>query len=95
LLVIRAWVQEGSERPLRVEVRLTADSGRGFEGEFVFSEPAAVEALVRIWLDDVLVGGDRARQPAGRLEWSRDGHATVTRAVDDAQQEPRSPPPRG
>jgi hypothetical protein len=56
LLVIRAWVEEGSERPLRAEVRLTADSGRGFEPELVFSEPVAVQALVRAWLDDVLDG---------------------------------------
>jgi hypothetical protein len=56
LLVVRAWVEEGSGRPLRVEVRLTADSGRGFERELTFSEPAAVEALVRAWLDDVLAG---------------------------------------
>jgi hypothetical protein len=57
LLVLRAWVEEGSARPLRVEVRLTADSGRGFERELVFSEPVAVEALVRTWLDDLLAGG--------------------------------------
>jgi hypothetical protein len=57
LLVLRAWVEEGSARPLRVEVRLTADSGRGFERELVFSEPAAVEALVRTWLGDLLAGG--------------------------------------
>jgi hypothetical protein len=37
-------------------VRLTADSGRGFERELMFSEPAPVEALVRAWLDDVLAG---------------------------------------
>jgi len=29
LLVIRAWVEEGSERPLRVEVRLTAGQRAG------------------------------------------------------------------
>ena len=56
LLVIRAWVEEGSGRPLRAEVRLTADSGRGFERELMFSQPAPVEALVRASLDDVLAG---------------------------------------
>jgi hypothetical protein len=57
LLVIRApWLEEGSARPLRAVVRLTADSRRGFEREAIFSEPAAVEALVRAWLDDVLAG---------------------------------------
>ena len=56
LLVIRAWVQEDSERPLRVDVRLTADIGRGFQRELTLSEPAPVEALVRAWLADVLAG---------------------------------------
>jgi hypothetical protein len=56
LLVIRAWVQEGSERPLRVEVRLTADTARGFERELAFSESGPVEALVRSWLEQVLAG---------------------------------------
>jgi hypothetical protein len=56
LLVIRAWVEDGSARPLRVEVRLTADSGRGFERELTSSDPVAVEALVRTWLDDLLAG---------------------------------------
>jgi hypothetical protein len=56
LLVIRAWVQEGSEWPLRAEIRLTADTARGLERELVLSEPAAVEALVRAWLAEVLAG---------------------------------------
>jgi hypothetical protein len=58
LLVMRAWVEEGSGRPLRVVVRLTADTGRGFERELVFSEPVAVEALVRYWLAGVLAGDE-------------------------------------
>jgi hypothetical protein len=58
LLVMRAWMEEGSHRPLRVEVRLTADTCQGFEPELTFSEPVAVKALVRAWLDAVLAGGD-------------------------------------
>jgi hypothetical protein len=58
LLVMRAWVEVGSARPLRVVVRLTADSGCGFERELVCTEPAAVEALVRAWLDELLAGED-------------------------------------
>jgi hypothetical protein len=54
LLIIRAWTQEGSGRPLRVEVRLTGDVWRGFERELTFSESALVEALVADWLDEVL-----------------------------------------
>jgi hypothetical protein len=56
LLVMRTWVEEGSGRPLRVVVGLTADTWRGFERELVLSEPAAVEALVRCWLAGVLAG---------------------------------------
>jgi hypothetical protein len=55
LLVIRAWLEEGAEHPLRVEVRMTADTGRGFERELVFSEPEPVGALVEAWLGEVLV----------------------------------------
>ena len=57
LLVIRAWVEEGSQPPLRVEVRHTVDSGLGFERELVFSEPGGVEAMVRAWLADVVANG--------------------------------------
>jgi hypothetical protein len=69
LLVIRAWVEEGSQRPLRVEVRLTADSGRGFEREVMFSEQGQVEQIVRAWLADVLAGDDQASRSADPTEW--------------------------
>jgi hypothetical protein len=69
LLVIRAWVEEGSVRPLRGEVRLTADSGRGFEREVMFSEPGQVEQIVRAWLADVLAGDDQASRSADPTEW--------------------------
>lgn len=58
LLVIRAWVEHGSERPLRAEVRLTADTERGFERQLTLSEPAPIEAVVRAWLADVCSGRD-------------------------------------
>jgi hypothetical protein len=57
LLVMRAWVQDGSERPLRVQVRVTGDVRHGFEREEVLSESTAVEATVRAWLAAVLAGG--------------------------------------
>lgn len=57
MVVIRAWLEDGSEEPLRVGVRLTADTARGFERELMFSESAAVEALVRDWLAEVLAAG--------------------------------------
>ena len=53
LLVIRAWVEEGSEQPLRVVIRLTGDSWRGYERELALSDPVRVQAVVREWLADV------------------------------------------
>jgi hypothetical protein len=56
LLIIRAWMQEGSARPLRVEARLTGDVGHGFEREMAFSESEPVETLVAAWLAEVQAG---------------------------------------
>jgi hypothetical protein len=63
LLVIRAWLEEGSERRLRVEVRVTGDTARGFERELAFSEAAPVQALVRVWLEEALAGGADGQSP--------------------------------
>jgi hypothetical protein len=68
VLVMRAWIEEGSQRPLRVEVRVTADSGRGFEREVMFSEQGQVEQIVRAWLADVLAGDDQASRSADPTE---------------------------
>jgi hypothetical protein len=78
LLVIRAWLEEGAEYPLRVEVRMTADVGRGFQRELVLSEREPVGALVNAWLADVLFGpADRRRRAARNVvtRRSRHGHA--------------------
>jgi hypothetical protein len=69
LLVMRAWVEEDSQHPLRVEARLTTDVARGFERELTVSGPAAARELVGSWLADVL-----ARAASGTAT----GHATVT-----------------
>jgi hypothetical protein len=53
LLMIRAWVEEGCEQRLRVVIRLTGDSWRGFEHELALSDPARVEEVVREWLANV------------------------------------------
>jgi hypothetical protein len=56
LLVIRAWVEEGAQQPLRVVVRLTADTGRGFGRELAASEAGPVLAVVAAWLAEVAAG---------------------------------------
>jgi hypothetical protein len=54
LLIIRAWVEEGSSEPLRAQVRLTADVSIGFERTLTLARPEAVCDTVRAWLADVL-----------------------------------------
>ena len=53
LLIIRAWPEPGSERPLRAHISLTADTTRGFERRLTLSDADDVESVVRAWLADV------------------------------------------
>jgi hypothetical protein len=60
LLVIRAWTEEGSPSPLRIELRHTLDVTRGISDSEWFSDDELVQAAVRAWLEDVLRGRDAA-----------------------------------
>jgi len=55
LLIIRAWVEPGSSKPLRAQVRLTTDVATGFTGEMTIADVAGVSAAVELWLEDVLL----------------------------------------
>ena len=57
LLIIRAWVEQGSSKPLRAQIRLTTKVGDGFERELTLTEVADVSAVVETWLRDVLLNG--------------------------------------
>ena len=59
LLIIRAWIEEGSEEPLRASVRLTTDLAVGIERSVTLTDADATADLVRLWLRDVL----SARRP--------------------------------
>jgi hypothetical protein len=54
LMIIRAWVEEGSRKPLRAQVRLTGDVSTGFERTVNLTDIQAVCAEVEAWLRDVL-----------------------------------------
>lgn len=55
LLIIRAWVEPGSSKPLRAQVRLTTDVATGFTGEMTIADVTSVSAAVELWLEDVLL----------------------------------------
>ena len=56
LLIIRAWVEEGSSEPLHAHVRLTTDVSSGFETTMNLSQVSAVCEAVETWLRDMLSG---------------------------------------
>ena len=58
LLIIRAWVEEGSSEPLRAQVRVTSDVSAGFERELTFVRADDVSATVKEWLTDILSDGE-------------------------------------
>lgn len=54
LLIIRAWVENHSSRPLRAHIRLTTNVATGFEREVTLTEFSDVCAEVETWLQDVM-----------------------------------------
>jgi hypothetical protein len=54
LLIIRAWVEEGSAEPLRAQVQVTNDIAQGMERTLTMVQPAAVRALIDLWLLGIL-----------------------------------------
>ena len=55
LIVIRAWLEEGSSSPLRAEVRLTTDVSRGIEETLTLADADSMTAAVSLWLHRMAV----------------------------------------
>jgi len=71
LLTIRAWCEEGSSQPLRVQVRMADDVSSGFGSTVSFVDEVAVMEAVHEFLVSV-----RCRRVAGDsvTPASRPGH---------------------
>jgi hypothetical protein len=54
LLTIRAWCEEGSQNPLRAEIRLADDVALGFRSTITFIHADAVKDAVQDFLDSIL-----------------------------------------
>jgi len=54
LLIIRAWLEEGSSEPLRAEVRIVTDVSAGIEQRKTFACHEEVLATVQGWLADMV-----------------------------------------
>lgn len=55
-MVMRAWVEKGSAKRLRAQVRHTSDVSVGFESEATLAEPDLVLAEVKVFLESVSAG---------------------------------------
>ena len=60
LLIIRAWVERGSSKPLRAHIRMTTDVGDGFQSEVTLADSAAVSTAVDQWLNDISISDSAA-----------------------------------
>ncbi len=54
LLIIRAWIEEGSSEPLRAQVRISDDVADGFRRAVTLSRPEAVCSEVGEWLAQMM-----------------------------------------
>ena len=59
LLIIRAWIEEGSAERLRAQVRMSADVSAGFDRVLTLSRADDVCATVGEWLEDLLSKASR------------------------------------
>jgi hypothetical protein len=54
LLIIRAWLEPGSTRPLRAHLRLSTDIAAGFDREVTLTDVDEVSSVVEGWLREIL-----------------------------------------
>jgi hypothetical protein len=76
LLIIRAWIEEGSSEPLRAHNRLTTDVSSGFEQTMTLSQVPTVCEVLETWLGNVPSGSAALSVSEAA---SRERHAAVTR----------------
>jgi hypothetical protein len=62
LLIIRAWIERDSGKPLRAHLRTTTDVSKGFDREVTVADVPAATAEVEKWLGDVAAEDELAHQ---------------------------------
>jgi hypothetical protein len=89
LLLIRAWVEKGSRKPLRAHIRATTDVSKGFESELTVVDVAATSAMVETWLEHVIAAGQLDEDPT----ISKETKSMPTWELKDLQDEAEDPTP--
>ena len=52
LLIIRVWIERGSERPLRAYIRESRNVARGFDRSTTVTDVDSALEVVRTWMED-------------------------------------------
>lgn len=65
LLIIRAWIEEGSSLPLRAEIRVSTDVSAGFERTLTLARAEEVTTTVQEWLTDIMSDAERPPPATG------------------------------
>src|SRR5258708_1231570 len=90
LLIIRAWIEEGSALPLRAQLRVSTDISAGVERTLTLTRPAEVSAAVLEWLNSIVNG---TAGVDSTLAWSHEtGEVAQNEAGVDKAGVPRVPP---
>ena len=53
LLIIRAWLESGSSKPLRATLQLTNDVSLGLERTVTLADADEIALVVRQWIRDI------------------------------------------
>jgi hypothetical protein len=56
LLIIRAWVEDGSSAPLRAQLSTSSDVSIGIEHKSMHSDADDVGLEVQTWLKEIIAG---------------------------------------
>ena len=65
LMLLRVWSEQGSDRPLRVDIRQTTDLSTGFRRTTTLADVDAVLAAVRGFLEERQAGAPGSPDDAG------------------------------
>jgi hypothetical protein len=63
LLIIRAWMEKGSSKPLRAHIRATSNVNKAFDKEVTVTDVPAATKEVEAWLDDIVAADVSKKTP--------------------------------
>lgn len=79
LMIIRAWMEEDSIKPLRAQIRLTQNVAHGFSRELKLTDVESVSAGVEAWLREFLASKSQPSSSTRCL--LTDGHPVLSKHV--------------